>query len=1594
MANDDFGYGSTPPNPASVHQAFNGHISPSYHLHQNGHHNYVLNPHVHRATHSAPVQLPPAPHVINDGWGSPLDNGSRQRGSGASSPSIDYHRNGTPNGFDAPPPQMLNGNGAAAMDKENVAVSKEEFPDDIQDRANHFFSQVFSDKDRLPHDEALKELKRLKMSADRKDSNCLTCIIQNLFNEYQHFRNYPDKELSIVAEIYGGMIREHIIDTKDIHLASALKKIAEAFNFPDLKANAHYFKFGTLALNQIKNQLHTMSPFCEYLMRMAHYNQLSDQLKQYVVSGAQRSLPPQVIQQQMMKQHKTHDVPASMSLSAPNVDALMRIQESNGTAIKAPPISVVEQVSFFFNNLSMQELPQKVLEMKDLIDSYGEHFMQWLAQNLVMHRVLSQYNFIPLYASFVTHIADGHKKFESYVFRETFRTIKILLKNNKCAPIANSTLNDRQHLKSLGTWLGHLTIVRNKPVYMKDLDIKSLLLEASYKGEHELNYAVPFVAKLLYACSKSEIFHPTCAWVKPIFGVLAEIHSIPNMKNNLKFEIELLCKYLNIELRALSTESGLLKDTEMLQNLKPQLYEPPLNSYPPEVIVPNYDAYGSSASSSPIPQVMRPDHYSSRGGSPLPVPIAAIPPTLAPSNIPPLPPQSQPPPPPDANPMDALLSRLEIYPHLALFRHHPQLKESIRAAYRQFIGSDDFQKMVQLVCRRAIQPSIRPIEELIRKDFAFDPKAENMTRSASEMSRALSAASAQFEFKCHLISMMYKVFRDAVNGNQISQYMADEAANKLAEDNVEVITQMILNNIGDSTRKDVLTRLNPEIETRLSGTFRPDYSALPPNFPEQLRNNPLRTQKVYQNFIICRRNLNETRSYDPFSRNLNVILTNLEKVLKSSDPEDRALRELRTLNQYIGDVMNSPIDKQTMTQLVQHAVYYFLCGYEGERPPSQIHDTNEKPRWSQILREVFIGLCKCLMIELLHLEVINVVTNTIIHYKLHDCALNAEAIAFLLCSDLLSSASYDEYVIKQAQDTSQEQIYKYLQHLFCAIANNNVQTSVQKMLPASAALSDRIRQRYVLNTDPLRVKAEMIVNKWRDFEVNKPETGLLEFQTVINQCNIKTPKNVQDLIRSATRYVVDQAYEVFKSASSNGATPNNLLIKTFPRMIWQIVLTFPEPNDRLMLLRVALDATIQALSFDHKERNFDFYGYPYDFLLKTYFKLFTESNPSVLNVAEVMTLFAEVLELTSPLKYIRFAFGWFNVVGNGDVMSRYLQYPDAQQAPLMRHLYAKFLQCQLRFLLPFLRDINVKMPSMQKLLNGTNLVMYFISHEYPTVFYEHHHSFCDIIPPNCFHLRTCVLAAAPLEFKQFNADPYDIDSVANIELLKNDPVMSSFEEEIVFQEKTFLQHKAELDNYLDNRTPVNYLTQLRNILKINNEKRGKYNVPLLNTIVLYVGKEAIKFHRKQNHEIHFSTIGATSYMDVLQNLAVQFCNEGRYLLFNAMTNQLRYANSETNYFSMALLYIFRESTSEHVQEQIARALFERAVCRPPHPWGVVTTLAHLVNDEQYAFWSHDFANCASEISGLFQQIRYATGQRRRQQAALIETIHNAADAHN
>merc|ERR1719160_1034167 len=115
----------------------------------------------------------------------------------------------------------------------------------------------------------------------------------------------------------------------------------------------------------------------------------------------------------------------------------------------------------------------------------------------------------------------------------------------------------------------------------------------------------------------------------------------------------------------------------------------------------------------------------------------------------------------------------------------------------------------------------------------------------------------------------------------------------------------------------------------------------------------------------------------------------------------------------------------------------------------------------------------------------------------------------------------------------------------------------------------------------------------------------------------------------------------------------------------------------------------------------------------------------------------------------------------------------------------------------------------------------------------------------------------------------------------------------------------------------------------------------MNALVVYIGSQSIIQLQKSPQN---TAIGHLPTMDVFQHLVTALDAEGRYYLFNAIANQLRYPNNHTHYFSCVLLYLFAEATSEYIQEQVTRVLLERLIVHRPHPWGLLITFIELIKN--------------------------------------------------
>lgn len=496
----------------------------------------------------------------------------------------------------------------------------------------------------------------------------------------------------------------------------------------------------------------------------------------------------------------THTAARPSIANATNIDTLLVATDSQDK-ITVPPDTIQDKVAFIFNNLSQLNLQPKCDELRDII---GEDYWPWLSQYLVMKRASIELNFHVLYSNFLDVLKV--KELLKMVTKETFRNIGVLLRSDK--GIAN--FSDRSLLKNLGHWLGMLTLGRNKPILYIELDVKGLLLEAYHKGQQELLYVVPFVAKVLEACAKSKVFKPPNPWTMSIMNALAELHQEQDLKLNLKFEIEVLCKNLSIDVANLKPATY-LKDADNLQKIQNQLS----NTIKKD---PNATTPVSQTMGTPVPPSIMPPLVPSDDVSGISVtPTSGIPPNETP--LMPLTAHAE----PRFSYVEMNITNtsqfstyINVNPQLILFQTNPQLKQFVKSAIERSI-----QDWIHPVADRSIKYALPACEHIIRKDFALEGDDTKMRTSAHRMMRHITAGLAMTNCREQLIKAIHQNLINSflnvlIHATTQQKEVMETAATILASENMELVCAFIQKTSAEKALAELDKRLMNDYEMRKS----------------------------------------------------------------------------------------------------------------------------------------------------------------------------------------------------------------------------------------------------------------------------------------------------------------------------------------------------------------------------------------------------------------------------------------------------------------------------------------------------------------------------------------------------------------------------------------------------------------------------------------------------------------------------------------------------------------------------------------------------------------------------------------------------------
>uniref|UniRef100_A0A8C2TJF1 CCR4-NOT transcription complex subunit 1 n=1 Tax=Coturnix japonica TaxID=93934 RepID=A0A8C2TJF1_COTJA len=1399
--------------------------------------------------------------------------------------------------------------------------ANQNFSKEIDDEANSYFQRIYNHP---PHptmsvDEVLEMLQRFKDSNIKREREVFNCMLRNLFEEYRFFPQYPDKELHITACLFGGIIEKGLVTYMALGLA--LRYVLEALRKPF--ASKMYY-FGIAALDRFKNRLKDYPQYCQHLASISHFIQFPHHLQEYIEYGQQSRDPPVKMQGSittpgsiaLAQAQAQAQVPAKAplagqvstivttsttttvaktititrptgvsfkkdvppSINTTNIDTLL-VATDQTERIVEPPENVQEKIAFIFNNLSQSNMTQKVEELKETVK---EEFMPWVSQYLVMKRVSIEPNFHSLYSNFLDTLKNP--EFNKMVLNETYRNIKVLLTSDKAA----ANFSDRSLLKNLGHWLGMITLAKNKPILHTDLDVKSLLLEAYVKGQQELLYVVPFVAKVLESSVRSVVFRPPNPWTMAIMNVLAELHQEHDLKLNLKFEIEVLCKNLALDINELKPGS-LLKDKDRLKNLDEQLSAPKKDVKQPEELPP---ITTTTASTTPATS------------------------TTCTATVPPQPQYSY----HDINvySLGGLAPHITLNPTIPLFQAHPQLKQCVRQAIERAV-----QELVHPVVDRSIKIAMTTCEQIVRKDFALDSEESRMRVAAHHMMRNLTAGMAMITCREPLLmsiaTNLKNSFATALRAASPQQRdMMEQAAAQLAQDNCELACCFI--------QKTAVEKAGPEMDKRLATEFELRKHARQEGrrycdpvvltyqaerMPEQIR---LKVGGV---------DLKQLAVYEEFARNVPGFLPTND------------------LTQPTG-FLAQPMKQAWATDDV--AQIYDKCMTELEQHLQSIPHTLAMNPQAQALRSL--------------LEAVVVARNS------------RDAIAAL---GLLQKAV--EGLLDATSGADADLLLRYREcHLLVLKALQDGRAY------GSPWCNKQITRCLIECRDEYKYNVEAVELLIRNHLVNMQQYDL-HLAQMHQQGILKTDDLITRFFRLCTEMCVEISYRAQAEQQHNPAANPTMIrakcyhnLDAFVRLIALLVKHSGEATNtvtKINLLNKVLGIVVGVLLQDHEVRQGEFQQLPYH---RIFIMLLLELNAPehVLETINFQTLtaFCNTFHILRPTKAPGFVYAWLELISHRIFIARMLAHTPQQKGWPM---YAQLLIDLFKYLAPFLRNVELTKP-MQILYKGTLRVLLVLLHDFPEFLCDYHYGFCDVIPPNCIQLRNLILSAFPRNMRL--PDPFTpnlkVDMLSEINIAPR--ILTNFTGVMP------PQFKKDLDSYLKTRSPVTFLSDLRSNLQVSNEPGNRYNIQLINALVLYVGTQAIAHIHNKGSTPSMSTITHSAHMDIFQNLAVDLDTEGRYLFLNAIANQLRYPNSHTHYFSCTMLYLFAEANTEAIQEQITRVLLERLIVNRPHPWGLLITFIELIKNPAFKFWNHEFVHCAPEIEKLFQSVaQCCMGQKQAQQ---------------
>lgn len=1440
-------------------------------------------------------------------------------------------------------------------------------------------------------------LERYKRSRDSLDQDIFACMIHGLFDEYAHYVDYPLEALATTAVLFGGIISHKLIS--DLPLQIGLGMILEAVR--DHHPDESMYKFGLQALMQLFGRLREWPGFCAQLLQIPglqgteawkkaeevvreHDEELSRSRNGSSIGNSGMLAPDKLTNGNLEDVLGAEQHPAPFA--SVNVDP-----PPFGVAYEEPSEEAQGKIQFVLNNLTDTTLQSMIKEIREMME---DKHQQWFASHLVEERAKMQPNYHHVYLELVKQFEDRALWVD--VQRETYLSVSRML--NSELTLQNST--ERTHLKNLGGWLGLLTLARDKPIKHKNIAFKQLLIEAH--DTKRLIVVIPFVCKVLIQGVSSNVFRPPNPWLMDIIHLLIELYHNAELKLNLKFEIEVLCKGLSLDHKAIEP-SGEILNRAPIEEIGDILGPEALDSF--ESLSLN-GMPGVNASLSSHPAFAIPDL-----GPNLSIPQTEV---------------------------------------VGAAKLHEIVRQALTRA---------LQDIIQPVVDRSVTIAAISTHQMVRKDFATEPDENRVRTAAINMVKStagsLALVTSKEPLRANLANYLRNLSADLPQGLPEGIIMlcvnsnldlASSVIEKCAEERAIPEIEDLMEGELEARRRHRLQRPSePYIDHGLSrwamtiphpfklqpslGGLNAEQMAIYDDFARQSRATAAAAGPSHAPSVSDARSLaNEalgdqynavsnlpTPAETPSMPHLGVQLQHYPQghaALANGRPAGISQVDSRTIAERVNKLL-----EQLSTAATNTSEEHF-----NEVPRShpvldivdalvqliiKTQQTSEEfaaYAGNQIAQMLFRQPEGVLLLEsLVHvLETLRKIAGPMIseqirqlfHSQPGQLFLNLPLITALLPTDLLDWKSIDAATAKLLQQRKEGSITFLEQLMDLTLLNDSPLAlyadfvrSLEEAwswimedpeVPGGARFKAKVlapAPELPANLTPEELNAihqdqmDYIFEEWLHLCNNHfaTERSAMIF---VQQMHSRGAVSHRDDFLLFTRQALDRSVERFEQSIQSGAglTEGYQAVEALVRMIMIFVKSHQDNEDGEQSAGVAfldsiLSLGVLVLNNHHVKR-------AEGFNQRVFFRFFSLIFHEVADLAghlperdyqQIVLKFAARLYDVRPSLYPGFIFGWTDLLTHRGLMPVLLRLPeDAGWAP-----FTKLLTELFSYLGDLLKPFAVSTLA-KGMYHGVLRLLAVLHHDFPEYLAATHVELCQSLPPHVTQLVNLVLAATPPAFNKL-ADPFQVGLKTDRIPEMKDAAPSSFDSAAVLREIGLFDI---LEHALQHGPSEDAIAQIKHAInKTEGEDSTFGYVPIavnrrvIDAVVAQFAQFAVARAASKSDGTIF--VAGESDVKTLHMLVAEVSPEARYYLVHSMVNELRFPNASTNYFSHALLEIFGQDMSDpeetDIRQQIVRVLLERLVGYWPQPWGLMITTLELIKNEKYHFFELPFIKATPEV---------------------------------